>query len=123
MSDEASKRTRNRRKAIDELLSTEKTYVDLMSLLVQRFLEPLKSKANILSADDYNTLFPADIRVILGLNLTFYKDLNRIINIVQSKSKSAEIGRIVKEFCPHFVSFAFSLYALCCVFSLSLCAF
>ena len=107
MSDEASKRTRNRRKAIDELLSTEKTYVDLMSLLVQRFLEPLKSKANILSADDYNTLFPADIRVILGLNLTFYKDLNRIINIVQSKSKSAEIGRIVKEFCPHFVSFAF----------------
>lgn len=103
MSQKASKRERNRQKAIEELLTTEKTYVDLMCLMVQRFVDFLQSKENIISSDDYNILFPADIQVIVNLNLTFYKDLNNAINIVQSKSKSAEIGRIVGEFCPHFV--------------------
>lgn len=101
MSQAESKRKRNRRKAIEELLSTEKTYVDLLSMLVQRFVVFLQSKEHILPHDDYKILFPADIRVILGLNLTFYKDLNHAINIAHSNKM--EIGKIVAEFCPHFV--------------------
>ena len=103
MQGNSNDRVQKRRNTIEELLTFEKTYANLMSLMVHRFMEPLASKVNILSAEDYDKLFPYDVRRdILRQHLLLYQLLIDITNIIQPESKRNDnIGDI----CPHFVTF------------------
>eukprot|EP01084_Bolivina_argentea_P122331 216774_1 len=95
-------RDRRRKAAVEELLSTEKTYVHLMSKLVSNFVDKLRTNTAILSAEDYKILFPSDIHAILGLNKTFLKDLTNIIESENFNNDNTKIGDIIYSFCPHF---------------------
>lgn len=101
--DKKSKRQRRRKHAIDELLSTEKTYVDLMSQLVVHYVTGLRNKTSIISSEDHCVLFPADIHAILGLNTVFYEDLVKAVNNGSFDINTTKIGNILYTFCPHFV--------------------
>eukprot|EP01084_Bolivina_argentea_P097937 176041_1 len=97
-----AKRQRQRIKCIKELLSTEKTYVDLMSKLVEHYVEKLRANSHGLSGNDYQILFPSDIHAILGLNQTFLKALAKIIESSTFNNETSKIGDILATFCPHF---------------------
>jgi len=96
------KRKRKRLKAIDELLSTEKTYVNLLSKLVEHYVAALSGNTSILSTHDYATIFPADIHAILGLNQTFLEDLTKVIESSAFNNETSTIGDILISFTPHF---------------------
>eukprot|EP01083_Nonionella_stella_P007898 22727_1 len=95
-------RDRRRKRAIEELLKTEKTYVHLMSKLVEHFVLFLRNNKSTLAAEDYHILFPADIHAILGLNQTFLKELTTVIESKDFNNKNTKIGDIIYDFCPHF---------------------
>eukprot|EP01083_Nonionella_stella_P177341 622996_1 len=96
-----ARRSRNRERAVRELLSTEKTYVRLLTNLVKHFVTELRSNTSMLSSEDYRFLFPGDIIVILGLNQTFLEDLTGVIE-GDWNNENTKIGHILQTFCPHF---------------------
>ena len=110
-------RGRRRKRAIEELLSTEKTYVHLMSKLVEHYVMKLRTNTSMLSGDDYKILFPSDIHAILGLNQTFLEDLTKVIGSDTFNNENTKIGDILYTFCPHFVCKIHTL--LICVISLT----
>ena len=101
--DKVAKRARRRKHAIDEFLSTEKTYVDLMSKLVENYVTSLRNNSSVISSDDYQVLFPSDIHAILGLNQVFLMDLIKIVESPTFNINTTKIGDILYTFCPHFV--------------------
>ena len=105
------KRALRRKKAIQELLSTEKTYVHLLTKLVEHYVKKLKSNTSMLSSDDYKILFPSDIHAILGLNQTFLEDLTKVIESDTFNNENTKIGDILYTFCPHFVCYIIYIYS------------
>eukprot|EP01084_Bolivina_argentea_P108248 193450_1 len=99
-----SSRARKRQKAIEELLTTEKTYVHLMSKLVEDYVIYLQSNSQMqfLTPEDHTILFPSDIHAILGLNKTFLDDLTKVIESNDFNNETTKIGDIIYAFCPHF---------------------
>eukprot|EP01083_Nonionella_stella_P115268 341565_1 len=95
---------RNRKRAIVELLSTEKNYIYLLTKLVEHYLDKLKEPQyrSVLSVDDYNLLFPSDLRSILLLNQTFYQDLKKMIKT----GSFAATGTDLNAFVSHFLMYA-----------------
>ena len=99
-----AKRARRRRRAIEELVSSEKTYVDLMSKLVEHFVNRPDGPQSMLSAEEYRLLFPAVIHPMIGLNRIFLRDLTEVVEGGTFNNDTTGIGKIIDEFCPHFVS-------------------
>eukprot|EP01083_Nonionella_stella_P126121 381599_1 len=95
-------RRRKRKRAVEELLSTEKTYVHLLTKLVEHFVQKLRSNTSMLSNEDHKILFPSDIHAILGLNQTFLEDLQKVIEGGKFNNDTTKIGSIIYAFCPHF---------------------
>jgi len=96
------KKLAQRQHAIDELVSTEKTYVDSMSKLLEHFVIFLRNNTPIISDEDYEVIFPDDIHIIIGPNNEFLMDM---INAVESPDfdiNATRIGSIFLSFCPHF---------------------
>ena len=109
-SEKKALRGRRRKRAIEELLSTEKTYVNLMSNLVEHYVKKLSGNTSMLSSSHYAIIFPSDIHAILGLNQTFLQDLTKVIESDTFNNHNSKIGDILYTFCPHFVCFCCSFF-------------
>ncbi|KAI9189171.1 hypothetical protein H9P43_000599 [Blastocladiella emersonii ATCC 22665] len=69
----------NRERAVQEILSTERSYVEMLRILVECFARPLRvlaksSKRPLLSPPDANMLF-GNVEEVLGLHETFLRGL------------------------------------------------
>mmetsp|Transcript_11571 Transcript_11571/g.17276 ORF Transcript_11571/g.17276 Transcript_11571/m.17276 type:complete len:664 (+) Transcript_11571:56-2047(+) len=98
----ASRHHRNRKRAAEELVSTERSYVRSLDIMCDHFYEPmlkaLKRGKPILSKKDINTLF-ADISTLRHLNKKFLTDLKKRVD---DYSPSTQIGDILLDFSPYF---------------------
>lgn len=80
-SENTKKRKRLRKRVVDELASTEKTYLHNLERLFSYFVNPLINgdDKNIkklgLSRRDHNIIFPPDLRTIRGLHIQLNADL------------------------------------------------
>ena len=72
--DDISKRAFRRARAIEELLTTEETYVKQLKLLLVHYVDMLNDY-KIIKEKDFNKLFPNDLRTICNLNSQLLKDL------------------------------------------------
>merc|ERR1719245_49837 len=89
---EAQRRACKRELAIQELIETEKTYVNGLNLCIENYYKPLSQNGKIISNDDLRGMFN-DIETIYKLNCTFLKDL---------ESNTKNIGDQFVKFCPYF---------------------
>lgn len=74
--DEILKLERKRNFIIKEFLTTERTYVNNLKIIVERYLRPLK---NILSQQKLHNMF-GDIEIVYGINSMFLRELEQIID-------------------------------------------
>ena len=94
-SNKKSDKSIKRQKAINELIATEKTYVNRLSLVIKYYVKPLKD-SKIITHQQQLTLF-SDIETIHELNLTFLSDLQQSIH----QNDIAMGGQFIK-FTPYF---------------------
>ncbi|KAI9164447.1 hypothetical protein H9P43_008298 [Blastocladiella emersonii ATCC 22665] len=107
----ANSAARNRSRAVHELLSTEQTYVDMLSALVDLVLKPLREalaatngggtigKRGSLgySADDLSKIF-GNVEEILGLHVTLLAGLRERYSLWTSDSKISDIFLTIVPF-------------------------
>ena len=88
-----------RAKVVDELLSTEKTYVSCLDNLIRYFMVPLQSKINgklFLSQTDHSTIFPSDINTIYGFHTQLLVEMAKIIS--NWNNDTSKIGNIFVKY-------------------------
>jgi len=74
---ELRQRRFHRRKVVEEILSTEKTYLETLSIITDRYIHPLRTAARpILSENELKIVF-SSIEVILNTNTKLYEDLQK----------------------------------------------
>jgi len=83
-----------RDKAVSELLTTEKTYVDQLRTLDIVYVNELE-KLKTITPEQHNTLF-SQIKIILNFNTNFLTNLSNAIK------KNKSIGQEMLNFCPYF---------------------
>ena len=94
----ATKAVKYRNKVIEELLITEKTYLNNLHNLIALFIEPLAESQNIISNADFHIIFPQDIKTIYNLHQTLFTEFKRDFEHLNSNNDSSKIGTI---FCDH----------------------
>jgi len=80
--------------AVEELIKTEKSYVDQLRMLDVVYVDALK-KLKTITPEQHSTLF-SQIKIILNFNTNFLTNLSTAIK--QNKS----IGQEMLNFCPYF---------------------
>jgi len=80
--------------AVEELIKTEKSYVDQLRLLDVVYVDALK-KLKTITPEQHSTLF-SQIKIILNFNTNFLTNLSTAIK--ENKS----IGQEMLNFCPYF---------------------
>jgi hypothetical protein len=71
--DPARKRETTRRRVAEELLATERSYVESLTTICQVFIVPLQ---NMLTDEECSTLF-SNLQVIAGLNQRLLADMSK----------------------------------------------
>lgn len=92
-----------RRKVVDELCTTEKTYVEGLDNLIKHFMNPLVNKIDgrrFLSAQEHSTIFPADINTIYALHSQLFIQLLK--NTTNWHNDQSKIGHIFVKYGPMF---------------------
>ena len=92
-------RAEKRKKAVDELIQTEQTYIDRLTLCIDNFAKPLKNNNKLISFQNHETLFK-DLEVIRGLNSTFLNDLQS--SVANWDNNNTMIGDYFIKFTPYF---------------------
>jgi hypothetical protein len=103
-----------RKNIIDELISTERSYVSSLNQLCEVFVEPLKT-TKLISAEDYNIIF-GGIQSIVQINREFLESslepLSSENAVRRDKTKrrltetSAQVGRTFQKFAPIFAMYS-----------------
>ena len=84
-----------RNKVIEELLMTEKTYIDGINNLICHFIDPLESNTSIISNADYHIIFPKDIKIIYNLHSTLLSQFKKeFVEVTNNNNNSSNIGKI-----------------------------
>lgn len=96
-SEELKKRQRLRKRAVDELVTTEKTYLSNLEKLFKIFVNPLKNSQDkrirrLLSDQDHAILFPSDLSTIYALHIQLNADL--IKATTKWNQETSKIGHI-----------------------------
>lgn len=91
------KKDSKRRKIIEELYSTEVTYVEQLQALETLYIEPLKKQVNILPLAKSDILF-SNITSIKTINESFLKELKELVE--SEKKEHQEVGQILCDFFP-----------------------
>ena len=109
---ELQKRNRLRKKCVDELVSTEKTYLDGLDKLFKAYLNPLKDRDNkrtrkLLTHNDHSILFPSDLATLYALHIQLNADLIKATeNWNQTTSKIGHVfikyGELFKMYQDYF---------------------
>ena len=89
-----------RDKVVEELLITEKTYLNGLKNLISVFIEPLETN-NIITNDDFYTIFPNDIKIIYNLHQTLYNEFQKAFASLKSNNNS-NVGKIFIEHAQMF---------------------
>mmetsp|Transcript_17960 Transcript_17960/g.28372 ORF Transcript_17960/g.28372 Transcript_17960/m.28372 type:complete len:552 (-) Transcript_17960:3960-5615(-) len=85
------KRNRMRKRAVDELLQTEQTYLTNLENLFNIFILPLKSN-KLLTTSDHSLIFPSDLSTIYALHMQLNSDFQQ--SCAQYNNESTSIGDI-----------------------------
>lgn len=100
--EKTEKALRIRKKVAQEILSTERTYIKALDLVVEKFLNPLQKAAaggdKIISQQDIQMVFSV-IGIIRDLNKKFVADLAPLI---ESYTLETRIGKTILDFAPYF---------------------
>lgn len=91
-------RRRNRVRAVSELISTEKTYVENLQMLHILYCGPLRNN-NMIKDKHYQTLFP-DLETIIQLNSNLLDTLQQ--RFCDWNEDSSTIGDVILQFTPYF---------------------
>eukprot|EP01084_Bolivina_argentea_P070452 128068_1 len=87
-------------KVVDELMQTEKTYVECLDNLIKHFMIPLQTKINgkklFLSPTEHQTIFPSDINTIYGFHSQLLIDLTKVHT--NFNNNSSKIGHIFVKY-------------------------
>ncbi|GAB5358943.1 hypothetical protein AAMO2058_000502300 [Amorphochlora amoebiformis] len=98
----AERHHRNRKRVAEEILSTERSYVKSLDILVSVFYEPICKAAEsgkaILSKEDINVLF-SNITTIRDLNKKFLADLE---DKIANYTTNTTISETLLDFVPYF---------------------
>ncbi|ETO04030.1 hypothetical protein RFI_33372, partial [Reticulomyxa filosa] len=85
--------------SIEELIKTEQTYVDSLTLCIDLFVTPLEHMPKALSRNDHRVLF-SDIKTIRGINQAFLQELLHQWKSFQNHN--TKIGEHFIKFTPYF---------------------
>ena len=96
-----AKMGRLRTKAIQELVSTESTYVDGLEKLIKYFIEPLKNSEDkkirkLITIQDHQLIFPSDLATIYAFHQEFNSALIKATN--EWNNKTSKIGDLFVEY-------------------------
>jgi len=96
------KRKDKRNKIFDEIVETEKTYVEMLSVLVELYVVPLSSESDVspftLPEDKVQTLF-SNIYTLWEFNRTFLVELEKRKEVW---NEDQQVGNIFVQFAPFF---------------------
>mmetsp|Transcript_4675 Transcript_4675/g.10994 ORF Transcript_4675/g.10994 Transcript_4675/m.10994 type:complete len:1065 (-) Transcript_4675:124-3318(-) len=100
----AAKRKRTRQRVIEEILSSEESYVSSLSTLCDVFIYPLKNMARdpsktILNQGEIDTVF-SNIQLLKQLNSTFMENLAK--EIKKGTDEKTDIGKTFMQFSQFF---------------------
>lgn len=105
--DEEKKKKRDEKVhfVVDELFTTEKSYVDSLTKVKTLYMEPLK-KERILKDKEYDTIFK-DVDIILTVNSTFLAKLSKLFENETELYKDPQtlIGSLFLESAPTFLMY------------------
>ncbi|ETO30627.1 hypothetical protein RFI_06493 [Reticulomyxa filosa] len=85
--------------AIKELVATERKYVELMTKLIEYYVQALPL-SNIISEEDHAVLFPLDIHSIKNCNRVFLDELEKLM--IDFDNANTKIGEVILNFTPYF---------------------
>jgi hypothetical protein len=101
-SEQRLKRYEHRRLRIQEILSTEKTYVKKLLLIINSFAIPLKQQSDVLTSAQSNTLFN-NVELLYQFN-------SKLLTDIQSRAENWNndscIGDLFVQFAPFFRMYA-----------------
>jgi len=87
------------KKAVKELVETEKTYVNGLDLCIKNYYQGLSLDQKLISPEDLKGILN-DIESIHQLNFTFLKDLEKLR--MKFDNDTTMIGDQFVKFCPYF---------------------
>eukprot|EP01083_Nonionella_stella_P162244 532419_1 len=87
-----AKRQRNRVRAINELITTEITYITKLELLNSLYINPLKQNEKLLKSKAHAILFPQILQTILMLNQKL---------LISMEKNKLQIGSAMIDFIPY----------------------
>lgn len=96
---DAGKRMQFRRQAIQEILTSERSYIAQLDVLVKFFVRPLKDRTNLISTEQYQAIF-GQVEMIYSLNLELLGELEADLD---------NVARAFKRIAPFFK--LYSVYA------------
>ena len=96
-SEEIKKRNRLRKRAVDELVNTERTYLNNLEKLFKVFVNPLKNSDDkklrkLITMQDHAIIFPSDLSTIYALHIQLNADL--IKATTKWNQETSKIGHI-----------------------------
>lgn len=87
-----------RNNILEEILSTETTYVENLKMLVERFLIPLKEK-KILTKSSLESIF-SNIEMVLNINSLFLQNLKETLEL--KNDREFKLAEMLTKFCHSF---------------------
>ena len=78
-----------------EIVSTEKSYVDSLSVLIELYIKPLNDNPKLLGPEDAAKIF-TNIELIYDLNLEFSQQLESSLGDLQ------QLGNLFLKYLPYF---------------------
>eukprot|EP01083_Nonionella_stella_P000135 401_1 len=94
--EDIAKMRRLRTKAIQELVTTEKTYVDGLEKLITYFINPLKTTNKVISNKDHQLMFPSDLVTIHAFHIKFNSALVECTS--NWNHQTSQIGHLFIEY-------------------------
>lgn len=96
---EADKRSQFRRQAIQEILTSERSYIAQLKVLMQFFVRPLRDRTDLIGTEQYQAVF-GQVEMIYSLNAELLQEL---------ESDLDNVARAFKRMAPFFK--LYSVYA------------
>lgn len=96
---EADKRKSFRLQAIEEILTSERSYLDQLELLIGHFVRPLQQQPHLIGHEQFMAIF-GQVEMIYNLNLELYTEL---------QADLANVSKAFKRMAPFFK--LYSVYA------------
>src|SRR5690606_3768582 len=88
-------RTRVRINLINELINSERSYLNYLSLTFELYYEPLKNRKKALSKEELDGIF-GNIPLLINLNRVILQDMENVIR----EGRTTELGRVFGKLVP-----------------------